>query len=147
MLALALLMLAIVSMGMACRIIFVGIRKRAEIDNLIEGLSYGIGFLILSVFFLYVGLKIPYKAETNYTDAVTVAEADGKYYVEKDGKEISISFCEKVRKKNNGRYELKTIKYYTIAGAEAGESHILIIPIKTTILQEENGKLNLEENK
>ena len=83
-------------------------------------------------------MKIPYKAEANYTDAVTVAEADGKYYVEKDGKEISISFCEKVRKRNNGRYELKTIKYYTIAGAEAGEIHILIIPIKTTILQDEN---------
>lgn len=29
------------------------------------------------------GFTIPYKAETNYTDAVTVAEADGKYYVEK----------------------------------------------------------------
>lgn len=112
MLALALLILAIVSMGMACRIIFVGIRKRAEIDNLIEILSYGIGFLILSAFFVC--------------------------WIEKDGKEISISFCEKVRKRNNGRYELKTIKYYTIAGAEAGESHILIIPIKTTILQDEN---------
>ena len=98
-------------------------------------------FVVLVVFtcgaiFFGEGLTIPYSKEIMYTDAVTVTGGGDLYYVELDGNTIDVENIEKIQKTDNERYQLKTIKYYTILGKEECTDYTLIVPVDVSLLQE-----------
>lgn len=98
-------------------------------------------FVVLVLFtcgaiFLGEGLTIPYSKEIMYTDAVTVTGGGDLYYVELDGNTIDVENIEKIPKRDNERYQLKTIKYYTILGKEECTDYTLIVPVDVSLLQE-----------
>lgn len=99
-----------------------------------ECLSY-LYFLQADLFFFGVGLNIPYSKEIMYTDTVTVTGGDSLYYVELDGNTICVENIEKIPKTDNERYQLKTIKYYTILGKEDRPDYTLIVPVDVSLLQ------------
>lgn len=125
---------------------FVGIIFFAgAIAMLVATIKYGFDFYVVFVvlvlftsgsIFLGVGLNIPYSKEIMYTDTVTVTGGGDLYYVELDGNTICVENIEKIQKTDNERYQLKTIKYYTILGKEDRTDYTLIVPVDVNLLQE-----------
>lgn len=127
-------------------VFFVGIIFLAgAIAMLVTTIKYGFDFYVVFVvlvlftsgaIFLGAGLNIPYSKEIMYTDAVTVTGGGDLYYVEIDGNTIDVENIEKIPKTDNERYQLKTIKYYSILGKEERTDYTLIVPVDVSLLQE-----------
>lgn len=99
------------------------------------GVFLGLVFFTCGAIFFGAGLNIPYSKEIMYTDTVTVTGSGNLYYVELDGNTICVENIEKIPKTDNERYQLKTIKHYTILGKEDRTDYTLIVPIDVSLLQ------------
>ena len=104
-------------------------------DPDIYGVFLGLVFFICGAIFFGVGLNLPYSKEIMYTDTVAVTGGGNLYYVELDGNTICVENIEKIPKTDNERYQLKTIKYYTILGKEDRTDYTLIVPVDDSLLQ------------